>query len=126
MKVFLKVLLAVIFVSGPVLIQAEDNTRYASFSTSTLKETAYSTRTFLFDNVAPQSAFSHPADNRAYASVTTPLSGTAVDATSAIQEVKLLLQNQDSGKYWNHAGSTFSLSSPNWIDVSNLFTSSWT
>ena len=76
----------------------------------------------------PASSPTLPQDDQAYrSSDLTVLSGTAVDATSPLASVKLSILDQDASggpKYFN--GSTFTASTEQLINVSHLFTSSWT
>ncbi len=87
-----------------------------------------STKTFVFDNTPPASAPTNPLDARAYkASDLAIISGTAIDATSAIASVQLSIKDEDTAggaKYFN--GSTFSATTETFLDVAQLFSASWT
>jgi small nuclear ribonucleoprotein (snRNP)-like protein len=87
-----------------------------------------STKTFVFDNVAPQSGPALPANDRAYRLTDlTVISGTSIDLTSSIASTKLSIMDEDAnGGAHYFTGATFTATSESFLSVSQQFTSSWT
>jgi hypothetical protein len=81
-----------------------------------------SSNTFKIDTTAPAVAITAPTNNGDYnATGWGPFTGTASDATSGLSTVRLTIQQQSSGNYWN--GSAFASASPVLLTPSG--TTSW-
>ncbi|MCB4757108.1 MAG: Ig-like domain-containing protein, partial [Elusimicrobia bacterium] len=90
--------------------------------------TETSTKTFVFDNLPPGSSPTHPANDRAYKPTElSVISGTAVDETSPLENVKVSVKDENAAggaKYFN--GTTFGSDVEMFWSVTELFPSSWT
>ncbi|MEO0223494.1 MAG: hypothetical protein ABIL76_00175, partial [candidate division WOR-3 bacterium] len=113
-------------VSYYITARAEDNAGnpQSSVGSPGNREDWYSVRsvTFTFDNTAPISKIEFPADNGAYNTPFTILSGTSVDATAGVNKVEISIQNlTDTGvPYWNHDLGIWESNAPveRWITIS--------
>ncbi|MFZ2777675.1 MAG: fibronectin type III domain-containing protein, partial [Candidatus Moraniibacteriota bacterium] len=98
--------------------KAADNTAYSP-------ETPGIGTSFTYDNAAPTSAITAPADNADLSALTT-ITGTATDAASGVTSVQVSIKDlgtDGTGETW-YNGSTFSDSSETWQAASG--TTSWT
>jgi len=93
-----------------------------SVDMTTNMEVSYTTRTFIFDNEGPITQPIFPEPNSSYNNIPTII-GTVYD-DSPINWIKVSILNQDTTKYFD--GSGFNSSSELWLDVSNIYQSSWT
>ncbi|MDD5655835.1 MAG: hypothetical protein PHF00_01075, partial [Elusimicrobia bacterium] len=93
-------------------------------------ESAVTTRTFVFDNVPPQSGPALPGPDRAYRSLP-DLAGTSVDLVSPVASAALTIFGEvgagcPSNKYFD--GNDFTSDAPIWLSIlpTKLYQSSWT
>ncbi|OVE75659.1 hypothetical protein BVX98_07190, partial [bacterium F11] len=84
-----------------------------------------STKSFVFDNLAPVSRVSLPGADQAYhSSDLTILSGTSVDETSPLTDVKIWIKEEEGNKWFDGGG--FDSNTSYYFSVSQLFSASWT
>jgi hypothetical protein len=92
-----------------------------SIDMTTNVEVNYTTRTFIFDNEGPLTSPTFPESNSSYNNVSAIVGSLSDD--SPINWIKVSILDEDATKYFD--GSGFNSNSEVWLDVSNIYTSSW-
>ncbi|MBI5884269.1 MAG: hypothetical protein HZB91_14330, partial [Elusimicrobia bacterium] len=91
-------------------------------------QTAYSTVTFVFDNLGPESGSTKPYTNRALkAGTLSMLSGTADEPVSVLQNVQISVGSQEDGKWFGgQIGAPFQQGAEFWWNALEVWKTSWT
>jgi hypothetical protein len=92
-----------------------------SIDMTTNVEVNYTTRTFIFDNEGPLTSPTFPENNSSYNNVPAIVGSFSDD--SPINWIKVSILDEDTTKYFD--GSGFNSNSEVWLDVSNIYASSW-